>query len=1021
MGVPVPKVRSDRSRGWWLGLALLVGLSGCHYQLPRLTARGQHAEVVARAAKAKRPPRGKAARAWATSLAALGRAEEARAVLLRDFRRTAEVASLVALADLELHEGLRGVAAAHYARAMSLGVDVLKGRQDVCELLRTRAGQFLAQGEAQAADLDMRRIAVACPPGKDPEAAQRASTDRALHLEITAAAKAQARAQRTLAGCEKGACRAESSEQAANRLAAAVQAARDQGPASLRAAAIRLGVQLTPRDVADLLAAELRGELGLDLVTHDEVRAWIGESAPAAIQAAISTLRPVEEAYVRLRVSQLGPAYELPGGDAARSTASLVVKLLELFDADPAAASMSWRVFVVVGDLPSAELALTTSLGGPRPRAAVEPAGPPPLLGGPAGAKDRSGAADPKDRSWAAGAKDRSGAAGAKDRSGPADPKDRSGAAGGADQKDRSGAGEDAWTPAQTRVPVPSLWSARRAVDAGSLPKLLLLARLRALGGHDDQALAIAAYALAEAHARGLPGAEVLAAAEARRALAAGQPWAALALASVVPGASTAEVAQAAGASLALTRAACGKACGGDDPRDRVAVRQVFGEPWLLTEEVRARDAALAQPLVPGRGDGCPGLGELLAPGATGPLAEALAASRRAPRAAPKSAGPASSGVVVSLEAPAPTRGAGEALRRAVEADPTLICAGQLATPLLYAGDHQVAAAALADELVHVPQEIGARQLAIQSELAVVLGRRDQADQMLLAAAAVSADPRRVHARAIRMAGLVDARHYELLALRQAILHTAPAEAGPLRLALTVRSLRDANDSWAARSSEVGQEALLRGVQSYLEAEPPARRWRAREDLARALAGYKWADLQAAMLIRAAVWSEPGIEQQHPAAAARLEQALGGAAEPLSLSPLAPSELGAALAGGDGPAPEVPAAASAFVPVGQLQDARLEIVRRHPDRQVRRQYAIAVATTGEAAARVEATRLLIAELADDPARRDAVVDLLLVGLVAFDGGARPLIEAPEDLLAVVFGLVRDPARARQEIKGDPLR
>ncbi|MBL9099728.1 MAG: hypothetical protein JNL82_02155 [Myxococcales bacterium] len=980
MAVPVPKVRS---RGWWLGLALLVGLAGCHHQLPRLTARGQHAEVVARAAKARRPPRGKAARAWATSLTALGRTEEARAVLLRDFRRTSEVASLVALADLELKEGLRGLAAAHYSRAMSLGVDVLKGRREVCELMRVRARQFLAQGEAQAADLDMRRIVVACPPGKDPEAAQRADGDRALHREITAAAKVQVRAQRTLAGCEQGKCRAESSEQAATRLAAAVQAARAQGSASLRDAALRLGVQLTPRDVADLLAAELRGELGLDLVTHDEVRAWIGESAPVAIQAAISTLRPVEEAYVRLRVSQLGPAYELPGGDAARSTASLVVKLLELFDVDPSAAAMSWRVFVIVGDLPSAELALTTSLGGPRPRPVAEPSGPPPLLGDPA-------------------------KAGPKDSKAPApepDPKDRSNV--------------EEWTPAQTRVPVPSLWSARRAVDAASLPKLLLLARLRGLGGHDDQALAIAAYALAEAHARGLAGAEALAAAEAKRALADGQPWAALALAGVVPGAATAEVSLAAGASLALMQAACGRHCGADEPRDRVGVRQVFGEPWLLAEEARARDAALAQPLAPGPRDGCPGLGELLAPGATGPLPAALAAVRRGPAKAAKA--PASAGVVVSLDEPAPALGAGEGLRRAVEADPTLICAGQLVTPLLYAGDHRVAATALADELIHAPQEIGARQLALQSELAVVLGRRDQADQMLLAAAAMSADPRRVHQRAIRMAGLVDARHYELLALRQAILHTPADEAGPLRLALTVRSLRDANDGWAVRSSEVGQEALLRGVQSYLEAEPPARRWRAREDLARALSGYAWADLQAAMLIRAAVWSEPGIEQQHPAAAARLERALGGAAEPLSLSPLAPAELSAALAGKDGPAPEVPAVGSAFVPVTQLQDARLEIARAHPDRQRRLQVAIAVATTGEPAARVEATRLLLAELNADAGKRDAVVDLLLAGLVAYDSGARPLIEVPEDLLAVVFGLARDPARARPEIKGDPLR
>lgn len=995
MRAPVSKARSLSA--WLLGL--MIAAPACHGQLPRMTARGQHAEVVERAAKARRLPRGKAARAWATSLTALGRSTEARAVLLRDFRRHADLTSLVALADLELREGLRGVAAAHYARAASLGVDALRGREDVCELLRVRAERFLAQGEAQAADLDMRRVTIVCPPGKDPEASRRASSDRALHLEIAAAAKAQVQAQRTLVGCEDGKCKAVSAEQEVSRLSAALKTAREQGPAALRAASVRLGAQLSARDVADLLAAELRGEIGLDIVTHDEVRAWIGETPPAAIQTATSTLRPIEETYVRLRLSQLGPGYELPGNDAARSTANLVVKLLELFDTDPSAAVMSWRVFVLVGDLPSAELALTQSLGG-APRKADPQPEPPPLLGVTPVPKDSRKSPVPKDRNKRPVPQD----------SPPEPPKP---------------APEDSWQPAQVRVPLPTLWSARRLVDAATLPKLLLLARLRTLGGDDDQALAIAVYALAEAHARGLPGVEALAGAEARRALAAGHPWAALALASVVPGAATRDVALAAGSGLVLTRAACGKVCGpGDEPRDRVAVRQVFGEPWLLAEETRARDVALARPVPAGPGDGCPGLGELLAPGVRGPLPDALAAVRRERTIQNLSAGPApaSAGPVLSLGTDPIAAGtpSGEALRRAVEADPTLICAGQLAAPLMYAGDHRVAATALADELIHTPQEVGARQLVVQSELALAIGRRDQADQMLIAAAAASADPRGVYTRAIRMANLVDARHYELLALRQALMHTPAAEAAPLRLALAVRGLRDANDAWATRNSEVGQEALLRGVASFIEAEPPARRWRAREDLALALAGYKWADLQAAMLIRAAVWSDPGLEQQHPAAAARLEQALGGAADKLSLSPLAPSELAAALASGEGPAPEVPGPATAFVPVAQLQEARLEIVRRHPDRSLRRQIAIGVATTGDEKARVAALRLLLADLADDPARRDAVVDLLLAGVVAAtDDGARPLVERDEDMLALTFDIRNDPARARPEIKGEP--
>ncbi|MBA3546297.1 MAG: hypothetical protein H0T76_07440, partial [Nannocystis sp.] len=204
--------RSHRrpARGWVRGLvaAAWLGLCACNHQLPRLSERGRHAEVVERAAHARHRPRGKPARAWAHSLVELGRSVEARAVLLRDFRVTADLRSLVALADLELREGLRGLAAVHYARAASLEVDTLRGRHDVCALFRERAERFLATGEAVAADLDMRRIAIICPKPASPDAAALQVADRALHLRITAAADLQVRAQRTLAGCQDGACTA---------------------------------------------------------------------------------------------------------------------------------------------------------------------------------------------------------------------------------------------------------------------------------------------------------------------------------------------------------------------------------------------------------------------------------------------------------------------------------------------------------------------------------------------------------------------------------------------------------------------------------------------------------------------------------------------------------------------------------------------------------------------------------------------------------------------------------------------
>ncbi len=930
-------------------------------------------------------------------------------MLLRDFRVTADLRSLVALADLELREGLRGLAAVHYARAASLEVDTLRGRTDVCALFRERAGRFLAEGEAVAADLDMRRIAIICPRKNGAEDAALQAADRALHLRITAAAKIQVRAQRTLPGCQDGACKAVAAAEATRRIDAALVEARGQGLAALRVAARRLGVQLTSRDVAALLAAELRGELGLDIVTHDELRAWIGETPPVAIHTAVGVLPEIEKTYARLRLGQLGADYAAPGGDDARSTASLVVKLLELFDADPGAAAMSWRVFVLIGDLPSAELALTTGLGvgaGKPAASTTEPVNLPTEVA-PATARDKAGRRD-------------SSASPAVVAPPVVTP---------------------SWSPTQTRVPVPSLWSARRPVDARSLPKLLLLARLRGLGGHDAQALEIVSFALAEAQAQGLADVESIALAEGRRHLAAGQPWAALAIASTVPGLATEALARAAGSALVLARAACDGGCMGNDPRDRVAVRQVFGEPWLLAQEMKAQELALARPLALAPATRCPELGELLAPGARGPLAAALSLARREmthhPSSASNEAGSSTSKASATKSSESRSTepsSAGEALRRAVEVDPTLACAGRYAGPLMYGGDHRVAAEALADELSHAPQEVSAGVLRLQSELALGLGRRDQAEQMLIAAAAASSDPRPLWLHAARLGALVDSRQYELFALRQGLLHIAASDAAPLRLALVVRSLRDVNDGWAVRESEVGREALVRGVESYLESEPPQRRWQAREDLAAALARYTWADLKASLLLRAALWPEPGLQRQHPAAAARLEHALGGVPDPSSGSPLAPAELAAALAGPRGPAPELSSTALAFVPIDQLQAVRLEIARHHPDPHQRRTAAIALACTGEPAVRMQALHLLLSEFGRSPAhpgsaspaahpagesaRRDAVADLLLTGLAAQGEAAEPMVPGSDDLLLLVFGLEREPDRARPEIKGE---
>ncbi|WP_434415410.1 hypothetical protein [Nannocystis pusilla] len=981
-------------------------------------------------------------------------------------------------------------------------------------------------------------MAMICPKGKSSADEVRWRADRALHGEVVAAAKIQARAQRTLVGCEGERCRPPSLDARTQALTQALAQARAAGPAALREAAARLAVQLEPGDVAELLAAELRGELGLDLVDLDELRGWIGESAAAdVVAAADARVSQLARDYVRLRLAQLGPGYELPGDDAARSTASTVIRLLDAADDDPGAAAMSWRVFVLLGDLPSAEMALTGSLGGraaPGRAAAVDDdlaretagergADKADAKRGSAGGKKVSGGTGSSGASKAGGAKV-SGGAGSSGKAasggGGANVSGRTGSSGagasaadaklsagtgapgkggsagegtgpasagsaadakrpagtgatagpsggqadlsggsagltaqvGADAAKLSGAtdradgrkdmpsGAGANGPAQRLVPPPALWSARAAVDASTLPRLLQLARLRGAAGRRDQALAIAAWGLAEGQARGLPAIAELAAAEARHELAAGRPWAALALAAVVRSASTDDLVRAAGSAIVLEQAACGERCG--DADDRAAVVQVFGETWLFEQERRATESAHARAPAGPRGAACPLLAESLAPDASGPLAATLRRARAEGLGAPE---------------------LGDALRGAIEADLTLDCAGRVAVPLMYAADTRVAAEALADSLAHVPQEVAAGQLALQSELALVLGRRDHADQLAQAAAAASADPRAVWRRAARMAGWIDARHYELLALRQLLLHGVEgAEAEDVRLRLTVRAVRDANDAWAPRQAEAGREALIRGVESYLAEVPPARRWHAREALAQALAEYAWTDEQAAALVRAALWPELSVVLTHPAGFRRLERAFGGDVPGVTAPALAPAQLAAELApltplgdprlavekdmskraGNRGPGDKgmakgagasghgakdmasspattggaaLPVEAEAFCGVDAMGPARLAALRGLSG-PARVRAAAALATTGDAATRKEALQQLVAGI--EPGRRAAVLDAVIGGLAAAPGReAAAMVESDDDLLAIVFGLVREPARQPREIKG----
>ncbi|MFO7564468.1 MAG: hypothetical protein R6X02_17610 [Enhygromyxa sp.] len=129
--------------------------SGCGGALVRLAKSEDWVELDRRARAQKQPPRGKAARAWAQALVELDKLDEARALLLRDFRSGGQEASLLALADLERGLGLRGIAAAHYTRLIDINLDTVQRSPEleaICELLRERA-QFTIVAMSNAVNI----------------------------------------------------------------------------------------------------------------------------------------------------------------------------------------------------------------------------------------------------------------------------------------------------------------------------------------------------------------------------------------------------------------------------------------------------------------------------------------------------------------------------------------------------------------------------------------------------------------------------------------------------------------------------------------------------------------------------------------------------------------------------------------------------------------------------------------------------------------------------------------------------
>jgi hypothetical protein len=333
-------------------LALLFVTSGCGGALVRL-AKDQNWDELDRQARAqKRTPRGKAARAWAQALVELDKVEEARAVLLRDFRHGGQEASLLALADLELRLGLRGIAAAHYTRLIDIDLDTVKRSpkvEAVCELLRERARVEAELGEALAADLDMRRLALTCPTRITDE-------DRGFMASLRPLAQAQARGQRTLDASITPSPDAITIVQ--SQLDQQLELARKRSPRAMIAFAEAERIELEPEDIAGLLAAEFAGALGPGLITPRRLSAWVGDNDVAAVLVAVDGLPDGVREYALLRLASVRSSDRLAG----EQQTWIVAAMDAVAGQGPQEAAKAWRVAASVGDLGGAEFALNTNL-----------------------------------------------------------------------------------------------------------------------------------------------------------------------------------------------------------------------------------------------------------------------------------------------------------------------------------------------------------------------------------------------------------------------------------------------------------------------------------------------------------------------------------------------------------------------------------------------------------------------------------------------------------------------------------
>lgn len=373
-----------------LSVALCIG-GACHAGIVRKVEKGQTAQVVEQVQSSRFEARGKRARAYADALIAEGQTQRARAVLLRDFRRGQQLASLEQLARLELEAGRGGMAALHFARLMALDARAVDGDEAVCELFRARSRAHLAQGEPIAADQDLRRVFETCGV---PEAVGQRARDLDLARSIAPLARARASALRALAPIGVESARADAADQSRAHFARRLAEARQRGPATLADFASQVGAELAADDIRDILLDEFESPTRDRLYRDDEIAIWLGRSQRTAkLASLLSTASPPDaqafepaSAWITLRLEAFVGAGDTEvfasGRRPVRST--LIDAALReptrresstapsSDDAADPAKLRAWKVFALDANYDAAELVLATWLKA-RLRDEVEP------------------------------------------------------------------------------------------------------------------------------------------------------------------------------------------------------------------------------------------------------------------------------------------------------------------------------------------------------------------------------------------------------------------------------------------------------------------------------------------------------------------------------------------------------------------------------------------------------------------------------------------------------------------------